>query len=300
VGARVPPLGGWRRSSAALPVLAATAVLASCSILGVRGNGDGPDRGTAGGFPHAPHVWTRGMECRSCHETAAGQDAPGFPAGEKCMGCHEGPGASFQAGESIREVQRRSLAGATAFQATPPAGDLIFRHGEHGADRNWSFPSGQKKPLGCEDCHAWRAKATRFPGYRKRLMETCRECHASLEPRENPEPSPASPSCSLCHARTRADLKPETHAGTWPAEHGEGLDSVGHALVAGTCGRCHEAKSCVRCHRRRQGGIEIQFRLFDLDSELERVRASILRQDWEKVEDRVKETLRSLNEKYFK
>ena len=236
-----------------LATLAAAALfLASCGLLeSVRANKRKPEGPAV--FAHKIHVVDNAMDCGECHRGVRKAAEAGMPALADCTGCHEEPEAGGAIEAAIKELKRREAAKAPLWGARREYGDVAFHHAKHAGGALYELPSGQKKPLACEDCHGPVGGSAGAAASREIPMELCTDCHAHGRPalREGEDPVPAAVhnACSVCHAKTRSDRRPGDHAGSWRTRHAEGVRFDAGRGRPKRCGTCHAEDFCVACHQ---------------------------------------------------
>ncbi|MHC4601449.1 MAG: cytochrome c3 family protein [Planctomycetota bacterium] len=258
------------------------AFFASCTLFeGLRSGKKKPAGPVV--FTHQLHTDPDGedMACDECH--AGGEKAPeaGMPALEVCTDCHEEPEqASERERDAFRELNARVAAKKPLWGKPEELSDLKFDHGLH-AGITYLLPSGQKKPLECDDCHEDAGSSEITPLETTPPMELCTDCHAlgktAVKAGDKPIPGVILNDCSVCHETYRRDVEPEDHRGLWRVTHGEEIAFGFEAEEAKRCAYCHEETYCVRCHQEEKPRNHNNlFRLYThgIDATLNRERCS--------------------------
>jgi len=175
---------------------------------------------------HERHA-SEGIECATCHESAAGSREatdrlnPGMDA---CASCHD-----VEDKAACGTCHTNPEAAATTW--TQALHVDVFSHAAH-----------LGKDISCERCHGSTAKAEPvLPS-----MTSCRTCH---------ETASALTDCRVCHA-AREPLVPVTHTASWRSLHG-----VEVATGEGDCESCHTQTDCQDCH----AGDNVRPRSHDLN-----------------------------------
>ncbi|MHC5038051.1 MAG: hypothetical protein ACYTHM_12110 [Planctomycetota bacterium] len=225
-------------------------VLASCSLFeGLRAGKTMPEGPRV--FTHKAHQ--EDFECIDCHTGAREEAEAGMPTLESCVDCHDEPDEGSTIEKAIHELQAREKAGKPLWR-TPAVSDTKFHHGEHLEDVTYILPSGQKKPLECEDCHAKVGASEVLPVKTSPPMELCTDCHAQGKPadKEGGETLPATVlnACSFCHEKMRSDVRPVDHRGLWRVVHGEEIKFGFVEEESKRCTYCHRDDFCTDCHMR--------------------------------------------------
>lgn len=172
-------------------------------------------------FSHAKHVTEQGLECETCHASAA----QSLVATDKLIGGHE----SCESCHSDEVANTCDFCHSGDPEAIPPTAfdrQLSFNHKLHIEDQK----------VECVRCHSTIAKdetgvVDNFP-----VMETCTSCHNQ---------STATNECESCHLNLQT-LWPSSHAQTgFKREHGRFVQT---GSPDANCQSCHSDASCAQCH----------------------------------------------------
>ena len=210
----------------------AAALLAGCAALALR---PGPSRPA---FPHAAHGEDLGLECATCHDTAAAalfdeagayRAAPVSALDDEVRFAHD---AHAKAGVGCAECH-----GDVAGTASVPASVRV------GKDA-------------CLTCHSARGVADRCATcHRRHDVDVPPPSHAAGWPAMHGVPVRARSAavadrCQMCH---QASACTGCHATEPPRDHTNQFRLAGHGLLAAVdrerCATCHTANSCTQCHQ---------------------------------------------------
>jgi c(7)-type cytochrome triheme protein len=211
-----------------------------------------PDQQLPLHFSHARHLAIAGVDCETCHETAARSRSSLdslVPGEDRCRACHAidraQPRKAVPAGAPpahCAACHPGAVAGGGIARVVIPTARIKFDHRAH------------RSVAGCRDCHGDLAAEKVDLATRKQLpsMSLCLRCHDGRR---------ASDRCTTCHL-TRGGGRIETDfPGGRLAPSGalRGNDAHGptfrtdHAAAAradqGYCASCHRQSECVDCHQ---------------------------------------------------
>ncbi len=187
-------------------------------------------------FPHSMHGEEAGLECASCHRTAATGEQAGMPTEKQCMLCHE----ELDQG---KPPEKRASAFFVdhvlqARHGSDVGDEVIFSHAAHVTG----------KSMACAACHPGVEGSDELPDDLALTMVDCMGCHSQAGLRND---------CAVCHQEIRAELPPPNHTGAWTREHGPTCRAAGITGSGGsdgdstesTCMYCHGRNECESCHR---------------------------------------------------
>jgi hypothetical protein len=185
--------------------------------------------------------------CSFCHqsqqfvsETAAHQHAK-----VDCVRCHVGPGVASRVEFAYRLIFGMTLRlspGSSGPISSVPDATCLSCH-EHVTSAIVTSNgisikhSDCAKGRRCVECHSDTAHGKAVKWIQTYTMNTCLDCHSTVQARTN---------CTLCHAgRSQQQLLATdewsiTHGPNWKQAHGMG--------DLHTCGACHVDTFCARCH----------------------------------------------------
>jgi len=209
-----------RSTRASIPLAVAGLALAGCVLLRELGGGQRPIA-----FNHHRHVVDEELECVNCHADALAADAPGMPAPDTCVVCHEAIDAEKPPDRRVETLFRGEEFAATHASALP--GEVIFSHGRHASKE------------ACADCHHGIERNERVADLRTVRMDDCTRCHASKE---------VPGACTTCHREITAEWAPPGHASNWKRMHGPVVRAHPEETVD-RCDLCHTESTCAHCHR---------------------------------------------------
>jgi hypothetical protein len=261
-----------------LTVALGIVVCASCSLFEeLVGKGKRVD--TLLVFTHQVHVVGEEMDCEECHAGGKTEGKAGMPTLESCIDCHDEPKKGSKEEKAILELKARERFKKPLWGAEIPS-DLKYDHGAHG-DVTYVLPSGQKKPLECQDCHGDVGGSERTPDSTTPPMELCTDCHALGKPAGKEEdkgiPGVELNACNVCHETFEKDTAPEDHKGLWKRAHGEAMKFGLDEEESKRCGYCHREDFCTDCHMREEPQSHTHFfrlRGHGIDATLNRDRCS--------------------------
>lgn len=205
----------------ALAMLSGVLALTFTMVTKSREVGDQPEQPKAIRFSHSLHVEGAGLECATCHESAATSKLSSenlLAKKENCQSCHE-----EQLAQNCTYCHTSSDQSTYAAAASPQR-ELVFSHEAH---------VGVQK-MDCVTCHTNLEKEGMPTGALVPAMATCNTCHNDVR---------ASNTCETCHTDL-AGLRPVDHNRTdFVREHKQTA-----RLSTASCASCHTQESCIDCH----------------------------------------------------
>lgn len=196
----------------------------SCGLIRSLGTADAPPPRP---FNHLAHI-DRGLDCASCHETAATAVRAGMPSKEVCMACHEDIDKDPAVPAEKKVAWFLGPDGQPRWSAfTKQAEEVIFSHAAHAK-------------TACADCHVGIDKDTGLVPPLLQRMASCTSCHERQAPAKN--------DCASCHQEIGRDRAPASHARMWSKRHGLCAREGAAVSTANDCALCHATDACTTCH----------------------------------------------------